>query len=625
MTSTPDRSVFSQGGQAAAVWLQLPPPSVRKCGWTQPFRGRMLWEYCIDRLQRQLAMPLTVVGPPGSDELAEACGKLGWRYVAGNSAKQVPSLMDFGMRSGVSSLTVLHGLVGLDLIPPSLVRRLGCAHNDARPDATVLVGLPAPMFVAVLGRAFLELVSAVPLRIVQRDDLGAIVDIIEQSVGCDRDRGGVAVVRVPFTALCNLSAESVPAYIPWTYEGDLQRIDEEIGNAPLGDSISVLPRLRERIVKDLEIAHRRRRPAHRRPLRRVLYVSNPSAYSGAEESLVTTIASLQGSGLDIHCLIGQEGLFADRARAAGATVHTPNRDCGSVRVDTFLMADDLISQIAPDVIHSNGAIGLPVIATSRLRGIPFVQWARVADLSGVFDHLVSADIITAVSSFVAREVASQMILPEKIRVLHDAIDVERYSPDLAPRRDLRAELGIRPGEFVILNIARYVPYKRHDILIRAVASASERHPELRLLLAGDPEVGEETYHETKSLIERLGLKKRTTFLGFQEDIHSVEAAADAFVLCSEREALGTAVLENMAMGKPIVVAASGGLVEMVEDEITGLHCRPGDAESLAGQICRLVDDRELGHSLGRRARRRAVERFSMREHARQLLALYAEL
>ncbi|MFN3326903.1 MAG: glycosyltransferase family 4 protein [Bryobacteraceae bacterium] len=570
-------------------------------------------------------MPLTVVVPPGSDDLAEACGKLGCRWAAGNSAKQVPSLIDFGLQSGVSSLTVLHGLAGLDVMPPSLLREVAGIHEVARPDVTVVDGMPVPLFVAVLGRAFLEMVSALPPRIVQRDEVGPLVDVIEQAVGCDPNKGGVVVVRAPFAALCNLPAESVPACIPWTEAGDLQRIDEETSNPPSGAPACWLPRLRERIVEDLEIAHRPRRLPRQRPLRRVLYVSNPSVYSGAEEALVTTIASLRGSGLDIHCLIGQDGLFADRARAAGATVHIPHRDCSSVRVDTFLMADTLISEIAPDVIHSNGAIGLPMIAVSRLRGIPFVQWARIADLSRVFDHLVSADMITAVSSFIAREAARQMIRPGKIQVLHDCIDAERYSPDLAPRRDIRAELGIAPGEFVILNIARYVPYKRHDILIHAAALAYERHPSIRLLLVGDPHVGGEAYHETQSLIDRLGLRRRTIVLGFQQDIHSVEAAADAFVLCSEREPLGTAVLENMALGKPVVVAASGGLVEMVEDEITGLHCQPGDAESLAGEICRLVADRELAHSLGRRARRRAVERFSMREHAEKLQALYSKL
>jgi glycosyltransferase involved in cell wall biosynthesis len=126
-------------------------------------------------------------------------------------------------------------------------------------------------------------------------------------------------------------------------------------------------------------------------------------------------------------------------------------------------------------------------------------------------------------------------------------------------------------------------------------------------------------------IHRHGIESRVLVLGFQPDVFSLEKAADVVVLCSEREPLGTVVLESMALGRPIIVAASGGLPEMIQDGETGLHCRPGDSISLRDQLSKMLRDRELALQLGSNARLKALERFSLRPHGNALMALYAEI
>jgi glycosyltransferase involved in cell wall biosynthesis len=612
---------------AVLVWVELPPGSLRNCGWSQPFKGTELWRYCVAQLGRDSPAPVIVAGPPGSIALQEECKGLNVSFIRGASQKQALCWSEVAARYGASSLVVVHGLLGAGLTPATLVGGLIRAYADSNNDVTIVADLPPPLYAAAFGPRVLEMLHVLPRQLLLRDEVSLIVDTLESAIGNDTSHGGIQVQRLPFASFFDTALAGLPSFIPWTYNGDVTRIERALGESAPNGPAAALARLRELLIDSLDVAHRPRPPARRRAtgVSRVLFASNPSAYSGAEQSLANTIRSLQGSGVEIHCLIGHEGVFADRVRSAGAVVHCPNRDCAALRVDTMLMVDELVEWLAPDLIHSNGAVGFPLLAVSRLRGIPLVEWVRIAELGGVIDHLLCADMLTAVSNFIAQIAVRQMVRAGKVRVLYDCIDTDRFSPLARPATGFRAKHGISAEDFILLCIARFVPYKRHDILIRATAMAAGRHPNLRLVLVGDPQLDAHTYQQTLEGLRLSGLLPRTTLLGFQHDVLDIEAASDAVVLCSEREPLGTVVLESMALAKPVIVAASGGLVEMVEDEVSGLHCPPNDAGSLSRQICRLIESPGLRETLGTLARRRAVERFSMREHARRLLMLYQEL
>lgn len=307
-------------------------------------------------------------------------------------------------------------------------------------------------------------------------------------------------------------------------------------------------------------------------------------------------------------------------------MHCPNRDLGIPDLETILWTDGLVERIDPDLIHCNAFVGLPLLAVSRLRGIPLAQWLRLAEPGLLLDHLIAADLVTAVSHFVAREGAKHMLNAGKIHVIHDCVDTESFSPSAEPRRNVRAELGIESNQFIVLCIARFVPYKRHDVLIRAIALTAERYANVRLILVAERESGvQDSYEGVLTFIHQAGQKQRTTVLGFQEDVLSLELAADAVVLCSEGDPLGTVVLESLALGRTVIVSASGGLTEIVIDGVSGLHCVPGDPEHLASQICRLIESAELCRNLGKQARQRALEQFSMGAHSGRLVSMYKAL
>ncbi len=116
-----------------------------------------------------------------------------------------------------------------------------------------------------------------------------------------------------------------------------------------------------------------------------------------------------------------------------------------------------------------------------------------------------------------------------------------------------------------------------------------------------------------------------TLLPFQRDIRRIEAASDVLVLCSDREPLGTCLLEAMAMELPVVVTNSGGSHELFIDGETGLITQGGDVHGLAAAIESILTNHELAHRLGKAARRYAETEYTVQNHAKAVTDLYEDV
>lgn len=145
---------------------------------------------------------------------------------------------------------------------------------------------------------------------------------------------------------------------------------------------------------------------------------------------------------------------------------------------------------------------------------------------------------------------------------------------------------------VVLSVGRLVPYKGHDVLIRAFQGLRGEGLDLRLIIAGEGHW--RPYLE--SLVSELGLEQHVSFLGHVPNgprLWRVYRQAHIFVLPSLSEALGLVIIEAMANGLPVVASAVGGIPDVVVNGVNGLLVRPGDADELSRAIKRLVEDNLL--------------------------------
>ena len=215
----------------------------------------------------------------------------------------------------------------------------------------------------------------------------------------------------------------------------------------------------------------------------------------------------------------------------------------------------------------------------------------------------------------------------KVQSIQTALDIDEFDPQ-SIRPGLRAETGIGPDTVIFGSHGRILPRKGFIELIRAARividrlSAEERK-QCRFVILGDtPEdIRPDHLEECRALVKELELTEWVTFLGFRPDVRSCVADFDVAVVPSVYEdPLPRAVMEAMAMSKPVVAFRMGGIGEMLDDDVEGTLVRgaPPDIEGLAAACLRYFKDEGLRLRRGRAARQRIERDFNAVNHGRVL-------
>ncbi|HSW49227.1 MAG TPA: WecB/TagA/CpsF family glycosyltransferase, partial [Bryobacteraceae bacterium] len=169
--------------------------------------------------------------------------------------------------------------------------------------------------------------------------------------------------------------------------------------------------------------------------------------------------------------------------------------------------------------------------------------------------------------------------------------------------------------------------KGQDVFVRAAARLSEKFPSACFVVAGSPYPGNEEHSKRLArLIQESGLQDKVVCTGDVEDLSALYSALDVCVLPARKpEGLGNVLLEAMALAKPVVGTRTGGIPEVIEHGETGFMVEPGDHESVASSLERLLGDAELRRRMGRKGRGRFEERFSFPACYARMLSLYGAL
>jgi glycosyltransferase involved in cell wall biosynthesis len=159
---------------------------------------------------------------------------------------------------------------------------------------------------------------------------------------------------------------------------------------------------------------------------------------------------------------------------------------------------------------------------------------------------------------------------------------------------LRERLGLPIDAFIVGSFSRLAAWKGQHVLLEAL-QALPSDAKVHVALIGAPLFGEDDYEASlRAFVESHGMAARVHFLGFREDVAACMCAVDAVVHTSiAPEPFGRVIVEGMLAKRPVIGMRAGGVVEIVDDEASGLLCEPGDAPSLATAIMRLRTDAEL--------------------------------
>jgi glycosyltransferase involved in cell wall biosynthesis len=162
---------------------------------------------------------------------------------------------------------------------------------------------------------------------------------------------------------------------------------------------------------------------------------------------------------------------------------------------------------------------------------------------------------------------------------------------------------------VLGTVANLFSRKGYDVMLQALPTIVAAFPSVHYLIVGS---GDAAYEESiRSLVKTLGQESHVQFAGFQDSVYPYLAAMDVYVHPALMEGFGIAVLEAMAMRKPVVATTTGGLPEIVQDGETGLLVPPGNQDALAQAVKRLLRDPALCRKLGDAGRDRVASMFTV--------------
>jgi glycosyltransferase involved in cell wall biosynthesis len=241
-----------------------------------------------------------------------------------------------------------------------------------------------------------------------------------------------------------------------------------------------------------------------------------------------------------------------------------------------------------------------------------------------------ADLIITVS-YAMRDELVKLGYPEgKIRVVYNGVDAKKYAPDSFSDKEIRAfraKIGVGNAPMIFF-VGRLTWVKGADTLTMAMAQIVKEIPDAKLVIVGSGEQED----MLRNIVRQNGLENNVlfNFSYISEDERRLHyAACDVAVFPSKYEPFGIVSLEAMAMGKPVIVGATGtsGFREQIipfGEKICGFHINPHDPSDIAKFAIILLKDKELQHTMGVNARKRVLEAFTWEKAALDTIRVYEE-
>ena len=330
---------------------------------------------------------------------------------------------------------------------------------------------------------------------------------------------------------------------------------------------------------------------------RILFVSTSSLFYGSERVLFEIIKSL-GLNYEVHILLPAEGVFSEKLKMIpGITIHAgtfPTLIVKPANILSLLLQlpsllfryRKLFNHIQPNVLYINGMSSLSMSIVGKLLRCKTI--CHIHDKNGkkidgwVYSFLVKfcCDKVIFISKYVQTTYLEKMpSIRAKSRVIYNGVNLKEVSKHCNPS-------SFSSGDYVtFLIVARLETQKNIIDAINALENVLKRRSSVRLLIVGD---GTKRAELTQIIKER-GLVEAVELIGYSENVDQFYDLADVVLCPFIGEGFGLVAVEAMAARKPIIAAADGGLLEIVEEGETGFFYTPGNYEELARKMEALIN------------------------------------
>lgn len=367
---------------------------------------------------------------------------------------------------------------------------------------------------------------------------------------------------------------------------------------------------------------------------KVLISCLSQSWGGMEMYTLTSLLKLTEKNIDTELLCYKNSRLHNEAINLGIKTSVSNAS-GYFSPGEITKLATLIELNKYSLIHTHASKDLWLLVPSlkfASSSIPLILTKHVGSFIVKKDFFHKwiynrVDCALAISQVIKKNLIDTTPLKDnKVKLLYDGINVDKFNPAQAGRKKIRNEFNIESQDIVIGMMARFSPGKGHEEFIRAAEIVSSKYNNLKFMIVGEPSRGEDSYGaEIKSLAENSTIKNKIIFTGFRKDTPDILAAMDIFAFPSHAEALGMALIEAMAMGIPSVCSKSDGVLDIAVDNVTSYLFEKQNTHDLADKLEQLIASPVKREEFGKAARERVIKNFDINLVTGQVVDIYNEL
>jgi glycosyltransferase involved in cell wall biosynthesis len=346
---------------------------------------------------------------------------------------------------------------------------------------------------------------------------------------------------------------------------------------------------------------------------KILHINTERTWRGGEQQTLNLLVGLKERRIASHLVCQAGGPLEAKAERAGVAVF-PITMRGEIDLAAAFRIRRLINRHRYNIVHCHtshahtlaflASIGTGVTRLVTRRVDFSILRHSFLKLSGL-KYRWMADYYIAISRKIKDVLIGDGIPERRIFVVHSGIDPQRFQQ--ATGEPLAAEFDIRKHQQVVINVAHLAGHKGQKFLVQAIPQVLAQLPDTRFFIVGQGELMD----ELKQTASELGLEQQLVLTGFRRDVADFYRIADLFVMSSVQEGLGTAVLDALAMAKPVVATDTGGLPEIIIDGKTGRLVAPADPAALAQGIVEMLTRPKAAQAMAEAGRDMVQKRFSI--------------
>jgi len=367
---------------------------------------------------------------------------------------------------------------------------------------------------------------------------------------------------------------------------------------------------------------------------KILQLSSAESWRGGEQQLSYLQEELMDSGISSMVFCKKNSALHTYCK----TNQIPHETFSGGKFAAVVQLAGVCRKAKPQLLHAHDSHSHTIAWLAqqlKLIDTPLVVSRRVDFPIGKnalslkkYNH-PSVKKIICVSKAIQKIVEPKIEKKEKLCVIHDGIDFQRFAErqpyplSEAEKKEglLRKELHIDKSSFLLGKVAALAPHKDYPTFIKTAELLLQKGIPAHFLLFGHDGGCK---REIEQLIAGSPYRKRFHLMGFRQDIHLLLPELDIFLFTSKTEGLGSSLLDAMYCGIPIVSTSAGGIPEIVQHEKNGLLATVGNTTELALQVERLIQDKELTKKLIKNGKQRVLH-FTKTAMAQKTTRIYEEM